>query len=121
MTVSNQRPSLPAWLGWAGTLTLPALTLIPFGAAQVVAMLKLRSFFQASVPDAKENMPDAMGFFGSASLVVTTVGLMSLKYLFKAFTGFTPFFYIAAAMAPLAAYSLYLRWRLAKQSAPQQP
>ncbi|TBR20556.1 hypothetical protein EPO15_12790 [bacterium] len=111
--------SLPAWLGWAGTLTLPALTLVPFGAAQVVAMLKLRSFFQASVPDAKENMPDAMGFFGSASLVVTTAGLMSLKYLFKAFVGFTPFFYIAAAMAPLAAYYLYLRWRLSKQSAPK--
>lgn len=111
--------ALPSWLAWAGTLTLPALTLIPFGAAQVVAMLKLRSFFQANVPDAKENMPDAMGFFGSASLVVTTAGLMSLKYLFQAFTGFTPFFYIAAAMAPLAAYYLYLRWRLAKQSAPK--
>lgn len=111
--------SLPAWLGWAGTLTLPALTLIPFGAAQVVAMLKLRSFFQANVPDAKENMPDAMGFFGSASLVVTTAGLMSLKYLFQSFTGFAPFFYIAVAMAPLAAYYLYLRWRLGKQSAPK--
>ncbi len=109
---------LPAALGWLGTLTLPALTLIPFGMAQVVSMLKLRSFFQASVPEAKENMPDAMGFFGSASLAVTTIGLLSLKYLFKAFAGFTPFYYIALAMIPLGAYYLYLRWRLNRLSKP---
>lgn len=112
--------ALPAFLSWMGNLTLPALTLIPFGIAQVVAMLKLRSFFQASVPDAKENMADAMGFFGSASLAVTTVGLLSLKYLFQAFTGFTPFFYIAAAMVPLAAAYLYLRWRLNRLTAPSK-
>lgn len=110
--------TLPSWLGWLGNLTLPALALIPFGIAQVVAGLKLRSYFQAQVPDAKKNMPDAMGFFGSASLAVTTVGLLALKYLFQNFAGFAPFFYIAVAMAPLAAVYLFLRWRLDKLSRP---
>ncbi|MBI2363301.1 MAG: hypothetical protein HYV15_07980, partial [Elusimicrobia bacterium] len=110
--------SLPAWLGWLGNLTLPALALIPFGIAQVVSVLKLRSFFQSQVPDAKENMADAMGFFGSASLAVTTVGLLALKALFQGFAGFTPFVYIAAAMLPLAAYYIYLRWRLDRLSKP---
>lgn len=110
--------SLPSWLGWLGNLTVPALALIPFGIAQVVSVLKLRSFFQSQVPDAKENMPDAMGFFGSASLAVTTVGLLALKFVFQSFTGFTPFYYIAAAMLPLAAYYVYLRWRLNRLSKP---
>ncbi|MBI5597441.1 MAG: hypothetical protein HY928_15235 [Elusimicrobia bacterium] len=110
--------ALPSWLGWLGNLTLPALALIPFGIAQVVSVLKLRSFFQSQVPDAKQNMADAMGFFGSASLAVTTVGLLALKALFQGFTGFTPFVYIAAAMLPLAAYYVYLRWRLNRLSKP---
>ncbi|MBI3298316.1 MAG: hypothetical protein HYZ75_09145 [Elusimicrobia bacterium] len=109
---------LPAALSWLGSLTLPALTLIPFGLAQVVAVLKLRSYFQSQVPDPAKNMPDAMGFFGSASLAVTTSGLLALKWLFQSFTGLTPFVYIAAALLPLAAVYLFLRWRLDHLSKP---
>ncbi|MBI5238830.1 MAG: MFS transporter [Elusimicrobia bacterium] len=108
--------ALPSFLSWAGSLTLPALALIPFGVAQVVSYLKLRSFFQSKVPE--KDMADAMGFFGSASLAVSTVGLLALKYLFKGVAGFTPFIYIALALIPLAAYYIYLTRHLGKVSAP---
>ncbi len=109
--------ALPSLLSWAGSLTLPALALIPFGIAQVVSYLKLRSFFQSKVPE--QEMADAMGFFGSASLAASTAGLLALKYLFQGMAGFTPFTYIALAMIPLAAYYLYLCKHLGKVSAPQ--
>ncbi|MDE2291563.1 MAG: hypothetical protein KGL53_05725, partial [Elusimicrobia bacterium] len=99
-------------------LTVPALALVPFGVAQVVSVLKLRSFFQANVPDPDKNMADAMGFFGAGSLAVSTAGLMTLKFLFQHFTGFAPFTYVGLAMLPLAGYYLYLRWRLGRLSKP---
>ena len=106
--------ALPSFLLWAKNLTLPALALVPFGIAQVVAQFKLQSFFQARVP--KKDMADAMGFLGSASLAVTTVGILALKYLFKAFPlGLTPFFYFSLALIPIALVALYLRWQLSKQ------
>ncbi|MFA5140641.1 MAG: MFS transporter [Elusimicrobiota bacterium] len=106
--------ALPAFLSWASNLTLPALALIPFGIAQVVAQFKLQSFFQARVP--QKDMADAMGFLGSASLAVTTAGIMGLKFLFKAFPlGLTPFYYFGLALIPVALFALYLRWALAKQ------
>jgi MFS family permease len=110
--------ALPAFLSWAGSLTLPAVALIPFGMAQVVSYLKLRSFFQSKVP--AKDMADAMGFFGSASLAVSTVGLLALKYLFKGVAGFTPFIYIALALIPLAAYYIYLTRHLGKVSKPTE-
>ena len=109
--------ALPSFLAWAGNITVPALALIPFGIAQVVATLKLQSFFQSRVPR-KEDMPDAMGFLGSASLALTTLGLLGLKFLFKGLTGFTPFWVIAALLVPLAASYLLLRHRLAKHTEP---
>jgi hypothetical protein len=110
--------ALPALLSWAGSLTLPALALIPFGIAQVISYLKLRSFFQSKVPE--KDMADAMGFFGSASLAASTIGLLALKYLFKGIAGFAPFTYVALALIPLAAYYLYLTRHLGKVSAPSQ-
>ena len=99
-----------------GTLTIPALALIPFGIAQVISFLKIRSFFQARLPE--DGAAGGMAFFGAASAVVFTSGLFALKYLFKAFDGFTPFWYFGAAMIPLAIYYVYLTRRLAKVSAP---
>jgi len=107
---------LPGFLSWAGALTLPAVALIPFGVAQVIATVKLRSYFQAKVPEGR--MPEAMGFFGSASLAVSTLGLLALKYLFKNVGGSTPFMIIAALMIPLGVYYLYLTRGLSKVSAP---
>jgi hypothetical protein len=109
--------ALPAFLSWASNLTFPALALIPFGIAQVISTLKLQSFFQARVP--KEDMADAMGFLGSASLAITTVGIVGMKYLFKAAAGLTPFTYLSFMLVPLALSYLYLRWRLAKLSQPK--
>lgn len=114
MPVLGSLVALPSFLSWASNLTLPALALIPFGIAQVVAQFKLQSFFQARVP--QKDMADAMGFLGSASLAVTTAGIMGLKFLFKAFPlGLTPFYYFALALIPVALFALYLRWALAKQ------
>lgn len=105
---------IPALPGWAGTLTLPALALIPYGIAQVISMVKLKSFFQSQVPNADKDMPSAMGFFGSASLAVSTLGLLGLKYLFKGFDGYTPFLVIAGMMVPLAIYYWYANRQLDK-------
>ncbi|MBI4679419.1 MAG: hypothetical protein HY748_17730 [Elusimicrobia bacterium] len=107
--------ALPSWLAWLGALTLPAVALIPFGIAQVVSTVKLKSYFQSKTR--AEDMTDAMGFFGSASLAVSTAAILALKFLFKGFAGFTPFVVIAAAMIPLAVYYLYLTRRLDKLSA----
>lgn len=99
-----------------GTLTLPALALIPFGIAQVITTIKLKSFFQAKAPQAE--MADAMGFFGAASLAVSTIGLLILKYTFKHAEGFTPFWYIAGAMIPLAVLYVWLTRQMANVSKP---
>jgi MFS family permease len=109
--------SLVALPGWLGTLTLPALALVPYGAAYVGAVLKLRSFFQSRVPDEKD-MPDAMGFMGAASLTVSTLGLLALKYVFKAAAGLTPFYWIALSMIPMFVFYLYLKNRLDRHSRP---
>ncbi|MBI5208930.1 MAG: hypothetical protein HY927_03045 [Elusimicrobia bacterium] len=108
--------ALPSWLSWLGTLTLPAVALIPFGIAQVVSTVKLKSYFQSQTPQA--DMADAMGFFGSASLAVSTVGILALKYLFKGMAGFAPFTVIALAMIPLAIGYLYLTRKLDRLSRP---
>lgn len=108
---------LPSFLRWAGDITVPALALIPFGIAQVVATLKLQSFFQSRVPR-KEDMPAAMGFLGSASLALTTAGLLGLKFLFKGLSGFAPFWVISALLVPLAVSYLVLRRKLAKHTDP---
>jgi MFS family permease len=99
-----------------GTLTLPALALIPFGIAQVITTIKLKSYFQAKAPQGE--MADAMGFFGAASLAVSTSGLLVLKYVFKHAAGFTPFWYIALAMIPLAGVYVFLTRKMAKVSEP---
>ncbi|MFA5139779.1 MAG: hypothetical protein WC728_11165 [Elusimicrobiota bacterium] len=109
--------ALPAWLGWLGTLTLPALALVPFGVAQVAVVLKLRSFFQSRVPEEKD-IPDAMGFFGAGSLAASTLGLLALKYVFKAGAGLLPFYWIALSMIPLGLFYLYLKNRLDRNSRP---
>lgn len=67
----------------------------------------------------KEDMADAMGFLGSASLAITTVGIVGMKVLFLAATGLAPFYYLSLMLIPLALSYLVLRWRLAKLSRPQ--
>lgn len=109
--------ALPGWLAWAGPLTLPAVALIPFGVAQVISMVKLRSYFQAKVP-APQDMADAMGFLGSASLAASTLGLFGLTFLFEHSSGTLPFIIIAAAMVPVGAYYYYITRKLDAAAAP---
>lgn len=122
MATLGQTVVLPAFLSWASGLTVQAGALVFFGIAQVISVLKLRSFFQSRVPQTDErgreidNMPDAMGFFGSASLLVSTAGLLGLKTLFQNVAGFAPFLYIAWGLLPLGALYLFLRWRLSSNS-----
>lgn len=106
---------LPSWAAWAGGISVPALAIMPLGFAQVVALLKLRSFFQSRVKDQRD-MPDAMGFLGAATLLSQAAGLMVLKYFFTGMAGFTPFVYLVAGLVPLAAIYLILRDRIKKHS-----
>lgn len=122
--------TLPSWLSWAGALTLPSIALIPFGIAQVITIVKLRSYFQAKAP--AQDMADAMGFMGAAATAVSTVGLISLRFLFtgkvpivhgtvfagfSGLAGFTPFILFAAAMIPLGLYYMHITRKLDKLSA----
>jgi hypothetical protein len=112
--------ALPGWLAWAAPLTLPAVALIPFGVAQVISMVKLRSFFQSKVPNASD-MADAMGFLGSASLAASTLGILGLKFLFQNLDGTLPFLIIGAAMIPVGAYYWYITRKLDRVAASAPP
>lgn len=103
------------------SLSIPALLLIPFGIAQVAAQIKLTSFFQANVPKVEADKVAVLGFFRAASLAASTIGLLSLKYLFNATTGYAPFVVVALALIPLAAYYLYLTNKLRKVTDPSKP
>ncbi|MDX6769957.1 MAG: hypothetical protein SF051_10525, partial [Elusimicrobiota bacterium] len=126
-TMAFHLPTLGAWMtlpaflaSTLGPLTLPALALIPFGVAQVISMVKIRSYFQAKVPNATD-MADAMGFLGSASLAASTVGILALKYLFQHTAGTMPFIVIAAAMIPIGLFYFYITRKLGKVGAPADP
>ncbi|TPW18983.1 MAG: Transporter, major facilitator family protein, partial [Elusimicrobia bacterium] len=98
----------PAW----GALTLPALALIPFGMAQVVAKLKLEALFQsASPPEALDDTTAAMEAWMSLAIMG---GLWGVQWAFASATGYGPFAIIAWAMLPLAAIGLYLTHLLAR-------
>jgi hypothetical protein len=107
--------ALPAWLGWASGLTLPALALIPFGLAQVLASVKLRSFFQSRLPAAAAT--DGMAFLGAASLGAVTLGILALKFLFAGFSGMTPFALMVTGLPVLAAVYVWLARRLRRETA----
>ncbi|MBI2361917.1 MAG: hypothetical protein HYV15_00820, partial [Elusimicrobia bacterium] len=99
---------LPVW----GALTVPALALIPFGIAQVVAKLKVESFFQARAP--ADAVDDATAFMEGAAMLVQMAVLWAAKLAFTAFTGIGPFVAIAAGLVPFAALCWWVTARLAK-------
>ncbi|MFA6091701.1 MAG: MFS transporter [Elusimicrobiota bacterium] len=101
--------ALPASLAWAQNITLPALTLLPFGMAQVVSYFKLQNFFQANVK--KEDQADAMGFLGAGYSLTAMIGTFALKYVFKTAA---PFYYVSLLLIPLAIGYLLLHHNLSK-------
>ncbi len=121
-------PIGPLW----GALTLPALALIPYGIAQVISNIKQENYFTSRAPAADVN--DAIGFLGSATMAINTIGIIGMKFLFTGkllfgfqpfafagLAGLTPFFWIAVAMGPLALLYLYLTRRVSTSSAQPKP
>lgn len=96
-----------------GTLTLPALALFAFGLPQVVARLKLESYFQSQAP--KGAVDDATAVLeGSAAIVITA----ALWWFGKMLAGasITSALWLGAAAAPLIVGLLVLTWALARAS-----
>lgn len=97
-----------------GSTPLAAAALLVFGTAQVMAKIKLESYFQARAP--MENVDDVTAALEAFSLVMTTIGLYALKLMFGADPGQDAFLWLAAAMVPLAVVYYLLRRGLAKAS-----
>jgi hypothetical protein len=107
--------AVPTGALW-GTLTLPALALFVFGIPQVIAKLKLESFFQSRAPAGK--VDDATAVLESASSIVIVLGLWAFgKILAGAAIVSLP--RLALAVAPLIALLLALTWALARASKPR--
>lgn len=99
---------VPAW----GAVTLAALALVPFGMAQVIAKLKVESYFQSQAP--ADAVGDATAFMEGASMLVQMAVLWAAKLAFTTFTGLGPFIAIAVALIPFAAACLWVTRRLTK-------
>ncbi|MBI2789019.1 MAG: hypothetical protein HYX59_10090 [Elusimicrobia bacterium] len=104
-------PVGPLW----GSLTLPALALFLFGIPQVVAKLKLESFFQSRAPKGK--VDDATAVLESASSVALVLGLWAFGKLLAG-AGIASLPLLALAVGPLIAALLLLTWALARASKP---
>jgi hypothetical protein len=97
---------------WHSGLSWAALTMIPFGLAQVLSSVKLRNFFQSHVPP--NAMTDAMAFLCASALAAATLGMVGLKFLFGAMSGMAPFTVVAWSLPALALVYLGLTWTLAR-------
>ncbi|MBI4061296.1 MAG: hypothetical protein HY403_07680 [Elusimicrobia bacterium] len=96
--------------GW-GTLTLPALAFLAFGAPQIAAKLKLESYFQSHAP--KGAIDDATAVLEGASSIVIALSLWIFGQLLLG-ANVVSAFWLAAAAAPYAAILLALCWALAR-------
>lgn len=116
--------ALPAFLSWAGALTLPAALMIPFGFFQVAASIKLNSFFIDSLPDPKtdpankEKVQQGIAFGGSAMTLLSILGMLTMKPMFGHLATFNPFPWIAAATIPLAAAIFIIQRKLSAATKP---
>ena len=104
--------AVPMGAVW-GTLTLPALALFAFGIPQVIAKLKLESFFQARAPKGK--VDDATAVLEGASSIVIALGLWGFGKLLAG-AGITSLAHLALAVGPLIALLLLMTWALARAS-----
>ena len=104
-------PVGPLW----GSLTLPALALFFFGIPQVIAKLKLESFFQSRAPKGK--VDDATAVLESASSIAIVLGLWAFGKLLAG-AGIASLPLLALAVGPLIAALLLLTWALARASKP---
>ena len=102
-------PVAPLW----GSLTLPALALFFFGIPQVIAKLKLESFFQSRAPKGK--VDDATAVLESASSIAIVFGLWAFGKILAG-AGIASLPLLALAVGPLIAALLLLTWALARAS-----
>ncbi len=107
--------AIPTGALW-GTLTLPALALFFFGIPQVIAKLKLESFFQSRAPKGK--VDDATAVLESASSVTIALGLWVFGKLLAG-AGIVSLTHLALAVGPMIAVLLLLTWALARASKPK--
>ncbi len=99
-------------LAW-GALTIPALALLLFGIPQVIARLKLESFFQSRAP--RGAVDDATAVLEGSVSVVITLGLWWFGKMLIG-THVVSLFWLTAAIAPFAAILLLLTWALDRAS-----
>ncbi|MBI2384404.1 MAG: hypothetical protein HYV14_00165 [Elusimicrobia bacterium] len=98
-----------------GSLTVPALALFFFGIPQVIAKLKLESFFQSRAPKGK--VDDATAVLESASSIVIVLGLWAFGKILAG-AGIASLPLLALAVGPLIGLLLLLTWALARASKP---
>lgn len=111
--------ALPAFLSWAGALTVPSAAMIVFGFFQVAASIKLNAFFIDSLPDPKadpankDKVQQAIAFEGSAVTAISILGMLAMKPMFSDLAAFNPFTWIAVATIPLAVAVFFIQRKLA--------
>lgn len=106
---------LAAFLAFLLPVAQPAYVAIAaFGAAQVIANLKLRTWVMSEA--SREDQVKVNGFIGAASIGLVAIGLNLMGRLFDSFNGMTPFLYFNGGLALLAATYVWLRWTLKRHS-----
>ncbi len=105
-------PAAPIW----GTVTLPALALFLFGVPQVMARLKLESYYQSRAPAG--SIADATAVLESASSIAIIGGLWVFGKLLAG-AGIVSLTHLALAVGPMIAALLLLTWALARASKPR--
>lgn len=106
--------AVPAGAIW-GSLTVPALALFFFGIPQVIAKLKLESFFQSRAPKGK--VDDATAVLESASSIAIVLGLWAFGKILAG-AGIASLPLLAFAVGPIIGALLLLTWALARASKP---
>lgn len=106
--------AVPAGALW-GSVTLPALALFVFGIPQVIAKLKLESFFQSRAPKGK--VDDATAVLESASSITIVLGLWLFGEVLAG-AGIASLPSLALVVGPVIGLLLLLTWALARASKP---
>ncbi len=107
--------AVPVGALW-GSLTLPALALFFFGIPQVIAKLKLESFFQSRAPKGK--VDDATAVLESASSLAIVAGLWAFGSLLEG-AGIASLPLLSLAVGPIIGLLLLSAWALARASKPR--
>ena len=104
--------AVPTGAIW-GSLTLPAVALFFFGIPQVIAKLKLESYFQSRAPKGK--VDDATAVLESASSITIVAGLWWFGKMLAG-AGIASLPLLALAVGPIIGLLLLLTWALARAS-----